>query len=466
MTEKLNNNTVNVYSYKVWEIMSAICNICGKKFKSQFALNGHKKMKDDAEHRAWREKNIDQNNRSDMKKSVVHSQKYPPEVLEKAKELLEKEARDKIIDEYHKNVIIPMFDNGSWLYNDTHQRILAKKDEDHQLEISSITASHQREKEDMEQQIEYQRIEINKLNEKIFWLNDHIGNRLDNEVISGQEELKHNQDVFNAEKVDFDGYKNAERSKLDKSKSELEKNQKIVEMRENVVADREESLKKQKEEFTRYEERVNNEIEEKIKIVNDRMHNVIESEKRFQKLADEMEKKHNLERKSIKDVKDQMEREIKNKMDKQADEIKDEREKIKKEWESINKIKKEQKAERQRLQKRDIRLMTNRIFNIFPSPNTKYGASKLLDGANHTTTQINHGTFRNDLPHEGKSNDIHRAIPVAYLVSSSGVPISQSGDPPPLISSDEVKTIKNSGKPILQSGYTNYYSGAGNFNKK
>jgi hypothetical protein len=35
---------------------------CGKKLKNQFALNGHKKMKDDDAHRTWRGKNIDPKN--------------------------------------------------------------------------------------------------------------------------------------------------------------------------------------------------------------------------------------------------------------------------------------------------------------------------------------------------------------------------------------------------------------------
>ena len=200
--------------------------------------------------------------------------------------------------------------------------------------------------------------------------------------------------------------------------------------------------------------------------MNNREHNVIESEKRFQKLTDETEKEFDLERKRIKDFKDKCEREIKNKTDKQLDEKKDDQRRMTKEWEKINKIKKEQKAEGQRLQKWERRLLTNRIFNIFPSPNTYCEAPNLFDGADHAANQNDQGKFRNDLPLEGKSNDIYRAIPVVYPVSSSGVPISQSGNSPPLISSDEVKTIENSGTPVLQSGYSpTYYFGTENLDK-
>jgi hypothetical protein len=111
--------------------MKIICNICGKKFKNHFALIGHKKLKNDVDHRAWREKNIDSNGRYKIQESVVQSGLYSPEILAKAKKLVEKEARDKIINEYFKNTIQPMFDNGLWLKNNLHQRILAKKDEDH-----------------------------------------------------------------------------------------------------------------------------------------------------------------------------------------------------------------------------------------------------------------------------------------------------------------------------------------------
>jgi len=445
--------------------MTATCDICGKKFKSQFALTGHKKMKNDAEHRAWREKNIVANDRPEIQKSAVQSQIYPPEVLEKAKELIEKERRDEIINEYYKNAIQPMFKNGSWLDNDTHQGILAKKDEDHKLAISSITASHQREKEDMERQIEYQGIEINNLKEQIFRLNGYIGNRLDNEVRSGQEELKHNQEVFNAETVDFARYKKAELSKLDQEKDETERKKKIVEMRENIVADREESLKKQKEDFAKYKERVDNALEEKIKNVNNREYNVIESEKRFQKLVDETGKEFDLERKSIKDSKEKCEREIKNKEDKQVEKKKDDEEKIKKEWEKINKIKKEQKAEGQRLQKKETRLLTNRIFDIFLPPNTYCEGPKRFDGTDHAGNQNNQGTFSNDIHPEGNKKDKPRVFPALSPVPFSGEPFMKSGFSPMLISGDNVKAVESSSKPVFQSGYSTCYFGAGNFDK-
>ena len=193
--------------------------------------------------------------------------------------------------------------------------------------------------------------------------------------------------------------------------------------------------------------------------MNNREHNVIESEKRIQKLADETEKEFDLERKRIEDFKDKCEREIKNKEDEQVDKKKDDEEKITKEWEKINKIKKEQKAKGQRLQKKETRLLTNRFFKMFSSPNTYCEAPNLFNGADHAANQNYRRTFRNDLPLEGKSNDIYRAIPVVNPVSSSGVPISQSGNSPPLISRDEVKTIENSGTPVLQSGYSpiNYF---------
>jgi len=446
--------------------MTAVCDICGKKFKNQFALKGHKKMKNDAEHRAWREKNIDANDRPEIQKSAVQTGMYSPEVLEKVKEFVEKRRRDEIIDEYFKNAIQPMFDNGSWLDNNKHFSILAKKDEDHKLEISAITASHQREKEDLEHQIEYQGIEINNLKGQILGLNGFINEKLDIEIRNGQDKLKYDREVFYAEKVDFARYKTAEESKLDKSKSDLERIQTIVETRENLVAVGEDSLKKQKENFARNTERVDNALEEKTKNVNSREYNLIESEKVFQKLAYETGEEFDLKRKRIKDSKEKCERELKNKEDKQVDKKKDDEEKITKEWEKINKIKKEQKAKGQRLQKKETRLLTNRIFNIIPSPNTYCEAPNLFNGADHSANQNDRGTFRNDLPLEGKSNDIYRAIPVVYPVSSSGVLILQSGNSPPLISSDEVKTIENSGTPVLQSGYSTCYFGTGNFNKK
>jgi len=445
--------------------MVAICDICGKKFKSQFALNGHKNMKNDAEHRAWKEKNIDANDKPEKIKSAVQYKTFSPEVLERAKELVEKEKRDEIINDYRTKVIQPMFDNGSWLDNNKLQSILAKKDEDHKLEISSITASHQWEEEALERQNKYQQIEINDLTEQNHRLNYHIGNRLDNDVIRWQEQLNHDQEVFNTEKVDFDRYKSAEQSKLDKSKSELERNQKIVAISVNSVTDREESLKNQIENFNMNKERVDNAIEEKKINVNSREHKVIELEKRFQKLVDETGKEFDQDRKRIKDFKDESEREIKNKEDKQAAEKKDDQEKISKEWEKINKTKKEQKAEGQRLQKREMRLMTNSFFNIF-SPNTNNETPKTLDGTNYAANQNNQGAYSTDILPEDEKKNVYKVIAMPSPVYSSDEPSLQSGFSPTIISGDKVKTIENSSGSVTHSGHITFYMGSGNFNKK
>jgi len=446
--------------------MNEVCNICGQKFKSLFALNGHKKMKDDIAHRAWREKNIDSNDRPEIQKSAVQPGMYSPEVLEKAKELIEKGRRDEIINKYYKNAIQPMFDNGSWLDNKNHQSIMAKKDEDHKLEKSAITASYQHEKKTLEHQIEYQGIEIKNINEENFRLNSYIDNTLYNEVGRGREALNHDIEDFNAITMDFHRYQKAELSKLDKKNDETERKKKIVEMRENSVAEREESLKKQKEDFAKYKERVDNALEEKINNLNNREHDVMELEKRFLRLTNETEKELDLERKSIKDFNDNCEREIKNKEAKLVDEKKDDEDKIKKEWEKINKIKKEQKAERQRLQKRGIRLMTNSIFNMFSSPDTSYAAPKLLDGTDHAANQINQSKVGNDIHPEDNKNDKHRVFTVLSPAPSSGEPLIKSGFSPTVISGDEVKAIESSDEPVMQSGYSTCYFGAGNFNRK
>jgi hypothetical protein len=159
--------------------MVAICEICGKKFKNQFALNGHKDLKNDAAHRAAREKNIDRNDRSELKKLEIQSQEYPTEVLEKVKEILEQEKKDKINDEYFKKTIQSMFETGQWLEKDTHQRILDKKNEDHKLEISSLKSAHKKEIDDLlsEKQDEISFVKSNHYYEKQK-LNDSIRNLL------------------------------------------------------------------------------------------------------------------------------------------------------------------------------------------------------------------------------------------------------------------------------------------------
>lgn len=71
---------------------AAVCDVCGEKFKNQFAVIGHKKMKNDAVHRAWRENYIETDSHPEAQKHEVQFSQYPAEVLETAKKLVENEA--------------------------------------------------------------------------------------------------------------------------------------------------------------------------------------------------------------------------------------------------------------------------------------------------------------------------------------------------------------------------------------
>ncbi|UCF13555.1 MAG: hypothetical protein JSW06_04665 [Thermoplasmatales archaeon] len=439
--------------------MKAMCEVCGKKFKNPFALTGHYKMKDDAPHRAWREKNIKSNVQPKTQKSAVQHGPYSPDVLEKAQELVEKEAKDKIINEYFKNIIMPLFDNGTWLDFNKHQSILAKKDEDHQLEISSIEASHQIEKENLENQIYNQSVEINFLKDENFRLSNYIDNRFDGEVGRWRKELTHKQE-------DFARYKEAELSNLNKLKAEIDKKQKDVELRENIIAEREEDIIKREDDFEKNKKTYDCILKEKIKIIKKREENVTESEKELIRVVDKKKNELNNERKKIKEYHEKWESEIKYKVDKQIEEIKNDQEKIINEWEKIDKVKEEQKAESKRLENLQKKLRGAWCSNKFllPCPNCK--DPMLFDTNNPEINQKIRKIFGNYTHPECRTRYEQKKPVILSPFLSSGEPNVQSGVQPIVISDEKVNVAENSGDPVYQSGFTRFYaSGMENFDK-
>jgi hypothetical protein len=155
------------------------------------------------------------------------------------------------------------------------------------------------------------------LNNNYWQLQYYVENRFDIEVRQGQEQLRGEREVFNAEKTRFLQYTKDQLLDLDNLNTGVEMRRKAVETRENKVAEREEKIEKQENELEASKNRWNKQYSEFITSIKTRVDNIAydycdELVKRcFEKQITEIDQ----QRKEIKDQKEQFikEREILNK---------------------------------------------------------------------------------------------------------------------------------------------------------
>jgi hypothetical protein len=263
------------------------------------------------------------------------------------------------------------------------------------------------------------------------WDNYQLGNyikNLDNSIIRLQEDYNFKISFFNTEKQHFACYKKTEELKLDKKKADIKRREKNVEIRENKAI----------------------EYDLTLNVYN----------KYLKELNKEFSMKNNKE---------------KNELNKKKIEIEEDQRCINNEWEKINKIKKEQKDERLRLQKWQINLEKTGGFNKFLLPCPDCGKPMLFDITNKEIYEKIKGIFGNYIHH----GCIKNKQPIKlHLNPLSGEPIIQSGFSPiiqsniekisvdpngghvvqsgsPIIQSGEKeKVVMSGGEPILQSGFS------------
>jgi len=148
-----------------------------------------------------------------------------------------------------------------------------------QYEMSQLKASNQREKKDLENQIGDLLWENIGLKEENGDLHDYIGNYLDDAGRWERENLRHEEEVLNGKKADFDRFVKRQQSNLDGLFFELDEKLKSVEKREDKLAEQKEKLKKREDEFDNNTKQIYGMLEERIKSVEKREGKLAEGEK-------------------------------------------------------------------------------------------------------------------------------------------------------------------------------------------
>lgn len=105
-------------------------------------------------------------------------------------------------------------------------------------------------------------------------LYDYVENRLDDEVRHPQEQLKHDQEVLNAERTRFLAYEKETQSNLNTLSFEVEEKRKANEIREKQLNEREEKQLNRETEFNAYKNRCENKISESITAITNRVEDI------------------------------------------------------------------------------------------------------------------------------------------------------------------------------------------------
>ena len=137
-------------------------------------------------------------------------------------------------------------------------------------EMSQLKAFNQREKKYLEDQKRDLLLKNIGLSEEIGNLNDYIGNYLDDAGRREREDLRHEKEIFNVEKADFDRFVKTQESNLDELYFEVDKKLKDVEKREKQHAEKEKEMKKREDEFDKWIKQAYETLEDKIKDVEKR----------------------------------------------------------------------------------------------------------------------------------------------------------------------------------------------------
>ena len=308
----------------------------------------------------------------------------------------------------------------------------------------SVLASIQQENKILHNRIRDIFWENNDLKEKNFQLQYHIENRLDADVGQWQEKLKFDREVFYIDKTNFDNYKKAQQSNLNKLFFEAEEKRKTAKMHEAKLIEQEGKLKKREIELDKNRTRMYDAVEESIQVIEKRDENVTELEKGLKIWNAEQKDELDTERKKIKD----------------------DQEKITQELRSINKTVEELKAEEHRLQEWQKLLNKTRGFNKFSLPCPHCEKPMLCDANNQERTKKISKTFGNYIHPECRLKVEQQKHVILRPVSCSGEPVLQSGFSQIIQSGGEPIVVQTSGEPVVQSGCPPvYYFGAKVFNK-
>jgi hypothetical protein len=259
-------------------------------------------------------------------------------------------------------------------------------------EMFQLKASNQRGKKVLEDQNVDLLWENIGLKEEIGDLSDYIGNYLDDAGRWERENLRHEKEVFNVEKTDFDRFVKRQQSSLDGFFFESDEKLKSVENREGKLAEGEKELKRWK---------------------------------------DEQKDELDMERKKIQD----------------------DRRQVTKEMEAIKKTAEEQRTEEQRLQKWQTNLEKTGCFNKFSLPCPHCTKPMLFDAIEPEINQKIKSLFGNYIHTECRLKNEQPERVTLIPVSYSGKPVVRSGFSPIIRSGGEPMIVMSGLEPVVQSGF-------------
>jgi len=288
-----------------------------------------------------------------------------------------------------------------------------------QYEISQLNASHQLEKEDLNNRIGDLLFENIGLKEEIGDLSDFIGNYIDDAGRREREELRREEDLI-VKKTDFDIHIKRQRSNLDRLFVESEETLKSAKKLEEELDEQREKLKKREEKFDKNKKQIYDMLVEKLKAV--------------EKLEEELDER-------------------KDELDAEREKIQDDRRKVTKEMDAIRKTAERQRTEEKRLQKWQKHLDKTGGFNKISLPCPHCRKPILFDANEPEINQKIKSLFGNYVHYGCRLKNEQPTLVTLRSVSFSDEPVVRSGFSPVIGSGGEPMVIMSGIKPVVQSGF-------------
>lgn len=191
-----------------------------------------------------------------QKDAVTVQPPYSKEVLEKAKEFIEKEKKEEIIDDYWRNILHPLIDEGELFTKEGHEDKIKELKKSHNSEISELKTSYdseisqvKREKQDLGNKIRKLCGDNEALWETKGSLSDYIGNYLDDAGRRETRRLEQVRESLATEKTNFNIDKEKENKTLKKLALDNYNELKKIEKQKEAVEKKEKEIEKRKEQL-------------------------------------------------------------------------------------------------------------------------------------------------------------------------------------------------------------------------
>lgn len=205
-----------------------------------------------------------------QKDAVTVQPPYSKEVLEKAKEFIEKEKKEEIIDDYWRNILHPLIDEGELFTKEGHEDKIKELKKSHNSEISELKTSYdseisqvKREKQDLGNKIRKLCGDNEALWETKGSLSDYIGNYLDDAGRRETRRLEQVRESLATEKTNFNIDKEKENKTLKKLALDNYNELKKIEKQKEAVEKKEKEVEKEETQLNKLRDELRDEIEGK-----------------------------------------------------------------------------------------------------------------------------------------------------------------------------------------------------------